>query len=193
MVQATYAPSIGAQWMQSAAGCNLAAEAGTYPAGMGLDPDGDGEDPFNRGNVRSDYGHVSQCSGPFGRGYFSPYGAKMRDITDGTSNTILFGEIRPSCQAYSVWGWAWPDSLWYATTAPINFNTCPGEPGYGATPCATNVSTNWNAIFGFKSLHEGGCHFALSDGSVRFISENLDRLTYARLGDKSDDGVVGEF
>ena len=46
---------------------------------------------------------------------------------------------------------------------------------------------------GFKSLHEGGCQFVLGDGSVRFISENIDRLTYARLGDQHDGGVIGEF
>lgn len=178
--------------MESANGCNLATWAGAFPSGMGLDADGDGEDPFNRGNVRSDYGN-QLVSGPFGRGYFSSYNSKLRDLTDGTTNTILMGEIRMSCNLYSPWGWAWPESLWYATTAPINFPTCPNDPGFDSNPCFTNISTNWNAIFGFKSEHAGGAQFLLGDGSVRFIQENIDRLTYARLGDKSDGGVIGEF
>ncbi|WDI41061.1 DUF1559 domain-containing protein [Bremerella sp. P1] len=192
MARASYAPSIGAQKMESAAGCNLIAIAGAYPSGLGLDTDNDGEDPFNRGNVRSDYGDQS-VSGPFGRGRFVPYSANFRDLTDGLTNTILMGEIRMTCQTFAPWGWAWPDSLWYATTAPINFPTCPSDPRYGSHTCFSNNSSNWNATFGFKSAHPGGCQFAMGDGSVHFLSETLDRLTYARLGDKSDGGVIGEY
>lgn len=195
MRRCSYAPSIGAQALKSGvAACNLATYAGTYPAGMGLDTDNDGEDPFNRGNVRSDFGIGSQISGMFGRGRFYGWGASIRDVTDGTSNTILMGEIRMSCNQFSpTWGWSWPESLWYATTAPINWNTCAGTAGYGANPCLSDVGNNWNSVFGFKSLHVGGCHFLLTDGSVRFLSQNLDKLTYARLGDRHDGGVVGEF
>jgi prepilin-type N-terminal cleavage/methylation domain-containing protein len=191
MAKTSYAPSIGAQDLESANGCVLATFAGAYPAPY--DPDGDGEDPFSRGNVRSDHGN-QPVSGPFGRGYFSPLNTRMRDLADGTSNTILMGEIRMACNLYSPdWGWAWPESLWYATTAPINFPTCPEDPGFGTNPCFTNVNTNWNAAFGFKSKHTGGAQFLLGDGSVRFIQENIDRLTYARIGDKNDGGVIGDF
>lgn len=194
MAQCSYAPSIGAQCMQSDRGaCDLAAEVGRYPAGLGLDADGDGEDPFNRGNARSDYGDARRISGPFGRGYFSPYGANLRDLSDGTSNVVLMGEIRMSCNKFASWGWAWPESLWHATTAPINFRTCPDSPGYGSSPCSTSGPDNWNAIFGFKSLHTGGCHFVLGDGRVQFLSDQIDRLTYARLGDRADGGTVVDF
>ena len=194
MARSSYAPSIGSQVLANGTGtCNLAAIAGYYPAGQGLDSDNDGEDPFNRGNVRSDYGISSQVSGPFSRGRFYGWGAKLRDFTDGTSNTILMGEVRMSCNLFGGWGWAWPESLWYATSAPINFNTCPDMTGYGANPCSTNNANNWNAIFGFKSMHVGGCHFVLGDGSVRFISQNIDKLTYARLGDRFDGGTIGDF
>ncbi|WDI41063.1 DUF1559 domain-containing protein [Bremerella sp. P1] len=188
----SYAPSIGSQKMESAAGCNLLATVGAYPTGLGLDTDGDGEDPFNRGNARSDYGDQA-ISGPFGRGNISPYSARFADITDGTANTILMGEMRMACQTFAPWGWAWSEGLWYATTAPINFPTCPGDAGYGSNTCFSNASNNWNAIFGFKSAHPGGCQFVLGDGSVHFLPETIDRLTYARLGDKSDGGVIGEF
>ena len=194
MAQTSYAPSIGSQDMDTAlAGCSTIAAYGAYPSGMGLDTNGDGEDPFNRGNVRSDYGDARTISGPFGRGYFSPYGANLRDLRDGASNVILMGEIRMACNLYSNWGWAWPESLWYATTAPINYNTCPGTPGYGTHPCKANTGSNYSAIFGFKSVHVGGCHFVLGDGAVRFVSETIDRLTYARIGDKADGGPVGDF
>ncbi|EAQ77203.1 DUF1559 domain-containing protein [Blastopirellula marina] len=185
----SYASSMGAQQLQSATGCNLFATAGAFPTGLGLDSDSDGEDPFNRGNVRADYGNLP-ISGPFGRGRRSTYSASLKDLTDGTTNTILMGEIRQACNTYSPYGWAWPESLWYATTAPINFPTCPGHPRYGTNACFSNSTNNYNAVFGFKSLHPGGCQFVMGDGSVQFLTESLERLTYARLGDKSDGGVI---
>ncbi|MES2793635.1 MAG: DUF1559 domain-containing protein [Planctomycetota bacterium] len=43
------------------------------------------------------------------------------------------------------------------------------------------------------SLHVGGCHALLGDGSVRFLSENIDGNTLRRLCSKADGEVVGEF
>ena len=46
---------------------------------------------------------------------------------------------------------------------------------------------------GFKSRHVGGAQFLLGDGTVRFISDNIDYETYQRLGGRADNRVVGEF
>jgi prepilin-type processing-associated H-X9-DG protein len=46
---------------------------------------------------------------------------------------------------------------------------------------------------GFSSFHDGGCHMMLADGSVRFVSQNVDLLTYRRLGSVADGQVLGEF
>lgn len=46
---------------------------------------------------------------------------------------------------------------------------------------------------GFGSEHVGGAHFLLGDGSVRFISQNVDATTYARLGTMKDGNVLGDF
>ena len=43
---------------------------------------------------------------------------------------------------------------------------------------------------GFFSYHPGGCHFQLADGSVRFISENIDRLTLKYLTTRREGEVV---
>jgi prepilin-type N-terminal cleavage/methylation domain-containing protein len=196
----SYAPSIGAQAMLSGNGCRLNTHAGvSYASVAGLDTNNDGEDPFNRGNNRADYGRPGEVSGMFSRGTAAPWwGAKFRDVSDGLSNTIMMGEIRMSCnQHFSEWGWAWPEGLWYATTAPINYPTCLDDPGHSETdpnPCRRNTAgLNYNTLFGFKSSHQGGCHFVLADGAVRFISENISMLTYAQLGDRNDGTVVGEF
>ena len=43
------------------------------------------------------------------------------------------------------------------------------------------------------SLHIGGCHALLCDGSVRFISQNIDTQTIRRLADRADGEVLGDF
>jgi prepilin-type processing-associated H-X9-DG protein len=46
---------------------------------------------------------------------------------------------------------------------------------------------------GFRSRHTGGAHFALADGSVRFISENIDIRTFNFAGTSHGNDIAGEF
>lgn len=127
------------------------------------------------------------------------WAASMRDVRDGTSNTILGGEILAQCGDHSRNGWMHFNSLWIATTAPLNFPiACVREAGWdsGTPPAgmgACNHWQNWQTSQGFKSRHTGGAQFVLCDGSARFISENIDYVTYNRLGGRRDGQVVGEF
>jgi hypothetical protein len=45
----------------------------------------------------------------------------------------------------------------------------------------------------FGSYHVGGAHFLLGDGSVKFISENIDLLLYRGLGTRNGNEVLGDF
>lgn len=131
------------------------------------------------------------------------WAARIAQITDGTSNTIAGGEILPQCGDHSRNGWFHFNSLWIATTAPVNFPIAcvreslngtawdAGSPGPGMTAC--NHWQNWQTSQGFKSRHTGGAQFVLCDGSTRFISENIDYRTYQRLGARADGEVVGDF
>ena len=71
----------------------------------------------------------------------------------------------------------------------VNANKMPiGGPGtcpWTANNCGPN-----DEIF---SLHVGGAHVLLCDGSVRFISENLNIQIGRMLSDRSDGGNIGEF
>ena len=48
-------------------------------------------------------------------------------------------------------------------------------------------------VGGFSSQHTGGAHFLVGDGSVRFISENIDPITYQFLGHRADGELIGDF
>jgi prepilin-type N-terminal cleavage/methylation domain-containing protein/prepilin-type processing-associated H-X9-DG protein len=140
------------------------------PFGTGPTAHGDSRDP-------------NAISGMFSRYGFS---AAIKDVTDGTSNTILMGECRAECSDHQRHGWANTNANWLFTTAPLNYQTCLNGSG-----CSSN--SNWQTSQGFKSRHVGGAHVLLCDGSVRFVSENIDYNNYQRLGDRHDNQVVTEF
>jgi prepilin-type processing-associated H-X9-DG protein len=45
----------------------------------------------------------------------------------------------------------------------------------------------------FGSIHSDGVHFAMADGSVRYVSSRLDRSILRRLGNRRDGEIVGAF
>jgi hypothetical protein len=87
------------------------------------------------------------------------------------------------------------NSLWVGTTAPINYPSCPGEPGYDAVNVGGGgpggLDAKWGCEQGFKSCHPRGCQFVFCDGSTHFLSENIDYMTYQKLGDRRDGYAVG--
>ncbi len=202
-----YAGCIGSQIMQSGSGCNLASLAGT--GGAQFDDNDDGEDWFSYtskgtpcngagpGNIRSDCPYPDRISGVFAR---STWSAKFHDVLDGTSNTIAMGEVRGWCSGHLYrLGWANAEGLWFATTAPINAPTCPGERGVPPTPGVGNptgcgsTENAWNANMGFKSRHTGGAQFVFCDGSVHFLQQNIDHTTYQMLGDRRDGMTIPNY
>jgi prepilin-type N-terminal cleavage/methylation domain-containing protein/prepilin-type processing-associated H-X9-DG protein len=125
-------------------------------------------------------------SGVFGH---TAWAAAISEITDGTSNTIAIGEIRPKCSMHARDGWMGINSLWFTTTTPINYPSCPGEAGYDQATVSSGINAQCGIEQGFKSTHSGGCGFVMCDGSVTFISQNINYLTYQMLGDRRDDRI----
>lgn len=56
----------------------------------------------------------------------------------------------------------------------------------------TSTSPAWRYV-GFSSYHPGGANFALADGAVRFLSENIDSGTLDDLTTRAGGEVIGEF
>jgi prepilin-type processing-associated H-X9-DG protein len=87
---------------------------------------------------------------------------RIRDVTDGTSNTIALGE-RTVLDAHRQDPAKWPS--WCG----------PGGLGIGST-VSSSVARQMNHptdMHSFSSDHPGGCQFCFVDGSVHFISETV--------------------
>lgn len=105
---------------------------------------------------------------------------RMRDITDGTSNTLIIGEALPR---FSQWNWWYNPNAVTATTAiPLNFSLRRPRPwptcGLPAGDFSRNADCDWPNNYNFNSRHTGGGNFGLGDGGVRFIAETIDTEIY---------------
>jgi prepilin-type N-terminal cleavage/methylation domain-containing protein/prepilin-type processing-associated H-X9-DG protein len=155
----------------------------------------------------------------------APTGSPVRigDVTDGLSNTVLFGErshvdpnndtfaanlVPPSGQFANPMG----DIGWWASSggrlaagdvtlsayAPINYKV---PAPYGQRASMVPPVSDFNSyeyyydrrVCAFGSLHAGGANFALADGSVRFITDSLPLVTLQALCVRNDGLVVGDF
>ncbi len=155
--------------------------------------------------------NARDAMGGLGRG---PGGTKIRDITDGTSNTMLIAEDagRPNQYIrnrkatnprvgniafgtqFVADGWGWADinngfSVDGANTAGLQNNTSSS----GATTIVGNCTMNCTNDSEMYSFHTGGVQTVLADGSVRFLSENMSGATLVGLITLSGGEVVGEF
>jgi prepilin-type N-terminal cleavage/methylation domain-containing protein len=171
---------------------NYAASQGSTASGGGT---GNGACPCPEGPVINALAltlgaKINGVSGPFTRG---SRGINLEACKDGTSNVIFFGEVRPDCSEHIDNGWEFSNNGQglCQTLVRINYDSCDQTPPSGANDCGRPC--NWITELGFKSRHIGGAHFLLGDGSVRFISENIDGANYRRLGGKADGDPVGEF
>jgi prepilin-type N-terminal cleavage/methylation domain-containing protein/prepilin-type processing-associated H-X9-DG protein len=147
----------------------------------------------------------------------------MQDITDGTSNTFMLGERDTQICRSGTWaGVRNPtgnaERGFYYVTANVRVRLNSPDP-----PIAWNTTARTGCYEGFSSTHVGGANFALGDGSVRFVNNNIEYKTgsgtcvgggtcnnydvhqprstahasvysvYSRLGRRNDGYPVGDF
>lgn len=106
--------------------------------------------------------------------------SRIADITDGTSNTLLICERKGELSLYK--GIFSDTQQGVITGMKINSpRILPTSDGSYQENC------------GASSHHVGGAHFAMCDGAVRFISNNIDFALYNYLGHKSDGQTISEF
>jgi prepilin-type processing-associated H-X9-DG protein len=137
-------------------------------------------------------------------------GARLVEIKDGTSNTLLFSEgLVPN-----VTGWGGPigsiiygnmgGALFSAALTPNSsaadrpIGPCPRQQGDTRylPPCQSLGGNAWwtpsaaGAHVAARSNHTGGVNIALADGSVRFISDSIDLATWRGMGTRAGGEVV---
>jgi prepilin-type N-terminal cleavage/methylation domain-containing protein/prepilin-type processing-associated H-X9-DG protein len=145
----------------------------------------------------------------------------FRDVLDGTSNSLLLSETllgngiasgpsperphqavawighamhtNPDVAALSAgpvhaWhgyrGYAWISGKSYSTTFSAY------DPPNPPHPDVCQLAYGW---FAARSFHPGGVNVCLVDGSVRFVSNDVDRTTWNNLGAIADGEVIGSY
>ncbi len=133
---------------------------------------------------------------------------RFRDIRDGTSSTMLAGERSFEHRFVQGMPAVAADSCWYAAVPgvfrPAGMGGMPPEgpatlvlghvgqqmPSGGVMHHTPNHT---NHIANFSSPHTGGIQFLMADGSVHFLSENVDYETFRLLGQRNDGQTPGAF
>ena len=131
---------------------------------------------------------------------------RIADVKDGTSNTIMAGEIiLPNQRGTVPSGCGWYDHrgiIWehvhtvtlFITARPPN-SSAVDIVGWGcrtskASPC---ICANDGGILSVRSHHPGGAHVVLADASVHFASESLDAGLFQKLGSRAGNELVGPW
>jgi prepilin-type processing-associated H-X9-DG protein len=103
----------------------------------------------------------------------------LAQVTDGTTNTIVFSERAHTLlddESALWWNWwasgNYGDTL-FCTLFPMNPFRRVGSLFVSSDDARTDAY-----ISGASSLHPGGCDFAFADGSVRFLKDTIDTWPY---------------
>jgi prepilin-type N-terminal cleavage/methylation domain-containing protein/prepilin-type processing-associated H-X9-DG protein len=107
----------------------------------------------------------------------------IKGITDGPSNTLMFGErsrmnLQVTSSSEALGGWAWVNSY---SQEDSTMNTSEGMEGI--------LSHDLNQ---FGSQHSGGSisNFAFGDGSVRSINKNISIVPFQRLSTRAGNEII---
>jgi len=106
---------------------------------------------------------------------------RLNQITDGTSNTFMIGEVIPEVEVRNAW--AYTNGAYATCAIPLNAKNANRQ---------WFPPTEWQNNYSFRSRHPGGGQFAYCDGSVRFVNDTIPLQTYRALATRDTGEVVPE-
>jgi prepilin-type N-terminal cleavage/methylation domain-containing protein/prepilin-type processing-associated H-X9-DG protein len=137
-------------------------------------------------STRTEYGNFKALDGAFSNptadGHYS---LGLKNVTDGTSKTLLAGEIN-----YGLQSWKWEDGpeigtpIWGDQTWAVGYWNLSWGHMAASKPEVFNNSKDYFAPESprcFRSDHPGGVQFVMLDGSVRFLPTDSDPLVRKAL------------
>jgi prepilin-type N-terminal cleavage/methylation domain-containing protein len=107
---------------------------------------------------------------------------RITAISDGTSNTIMIGEALTGKDFQNAW--CHMDNAIATTAYPPNAKNPATGKDY--------PPDQWWNRYAFTSAHSGGAQFAMTDGSIHFISNSIDVGLFRALGTRAG-GEVAEL
>jgi prepilin-type N-terminal cleavage/methylation domain-containing protein len=141
---------------------------------------------------------------------------KFRDVLDGTSSTLIVSErsthtdptgtpscgFDPACTngictcdfGGSLWagprGGQTAGATWHSGITHLDILNFGGG---DVTYLINRSNYNWGDDWIASSAHRGGMQGVMTDGSVRFFTENIDMVTYGRVVTRAEGKTTGEF
>ncbi|MDX1969480.1 MAG: DUF1559 domain-containing protein [Planctomycetaceae bacterium] len=181
------------------------------------DPVGRSNPNFAPSNYLGSQGNLCNCrdincDGLFGHSSYT----RLQWITDGTSQTIAIGETiksdgdpntvkdnyiftntaGSSAQDLTTCQSVYPNAsdratIWFGGQPQYNIMATINVPNHRLFDC---IAPNYGCTnFAARSFHVGGALLAFADGSVHFLSDNIDVRVYQALGSRAGSETVGEF
>jgi prepilin-type N-terminal cleavage/methylation domain-containing protein len=150
---------------------------------------------FNEGG----YKNSDKLNGMF----FAVSKVRMAEVTDGSSHTAMASELVlvPDITGNDIRGRYFNPAhcgVLFSTRLPPNapvpdmFNWCLDKV-IDQAPC---IDTRWagnNMFVLARSYHAGGINLGLADGSARYMSNNVDPVSYKALGSRDGGEKAGDY